>query len=103
MHGCRRCALTSLTCATGNYIVHEKSISRPGYLGVTISVTPRIGGPVAAEIRDIAGTVVAVTGASAGIGQATARMLVQAGAKVAVQARRADRLADLIDELGEKN
>jgi 3-oxoacyl-[acyl-carrier protein] reductase len=58
---------------------------------------------VTAEIRDIADTVVAVTGASSGIGSATARMLVQAGAKVAVQARRADRLKALIDDLGEKN
>jgi NADP-dependent 3-hydroxy acid dehydrogenase YdfG len=56
-----------------------------------------------AESRDITGTVVAVTGASAGIGRATARLLAEAGAKVAVQARRADRLSALAEELGEKN
>ena len=54
-----------------------------------------------AEMRDITGTVVAVTGASSGIGAATARLLVAAGARVAVQARRKDRLASLVEELGE--
>lgn len=56
-----------------------------------------------AESRDISDTVVAVTGASAGIGAATARLLVEAGAKIAVQARRAQRIADLCNELGEGN
>lgn len=53
-----------------------------------------------AESRDIAGTVVAVTGASAGIGAATAKLLVEAGARVAAQARRTERLKALADELG---
>lgn len=56
-----------------------------------------------AEHRHLTDTVVAVTGASAGIGRATTRLLVEAGARVAVQARRKDRLAELVDELGEKN
>jgi NADP-dependent 3-hydroxy acid dehydrogenase YdfG len=56
---------------------------------------------VTAEMRDITGTVVAVTGASSGIGAATARLLVAAGARVAVQARRKERLASLVEELGE--
>jgi len=56
---------------------------------------------LSAEVRDLAQTVVAVTGASAGIGRTTARLLVQAGAKVAVQARRVDRLKELVDELGD--
>lgn len=56
-----------------------------------------------AESRDLTGTVVAVTGASAGIGAATVRLLVEAGAKVAVQARRVDRLDGLVDELGKEN
>jgi len=53
-----------------------------------------------AETRSLAGTVVAVTGASAGIGRATARLLVEAGAKVAITARREERLAELEAELG---
>jgi len=50
--------------------------------------------------RDLMDTVVAVTGASSGIGLASARMLVEGGARVAVQARRSERLDQLVDELG---
>lgn len=42
-----------------------------------------------------------MTGASAGIGRACAEQLVAAGARVALLARRADRLAALVEELGE--
>lgn len=55
---------------------------------------------VAAQTRDITDTVVAVTGASAGIGAATARLLVEAGARVVVQARRKDRLEAMVAEFG---
>jgi 3-oxoacyl-[acyl-carrier protein] reductase len=61
------------------------------------------GGRDVPETRDVAESVVAVTGASSGIGRATARVLVSAGAKVAVQARRSERLSELVGELGEKN
>ena len=44
--------------------------------------------------------VVIITGASAGIGQATAAALAQAGAHVVLTARRSDRLHKLVDELG---
>ncbi len=53
-----------------------------------------------AQTRDLSSTVVAVTGASSGIGAATTCLLVEAGARVAVQARRAGRLQELIAELG---
>jgi NADP-dependent 3-hydroxy acid dehydrogenase YdfG len=55
---------------------------------------------VPAEKRDLAGSVVAITGASAGIGQATARLLAEAGALVVLGARRTDRLEALVAEIG---
>jgi len=48
---------------------------------------------------DITGQVALVTGASSGIGQHFAEVLAAAGAKVALAARRADRLAELAREI----
>ena len=50
--------------------------------------------------RPLDGTVALVTGASSGIGEATATALVAAGADVAVAARRRDRLESLAARLG---
>jgi NADP-dependent 3-hydroxy acid dehydrogenase YdfG len=53
--------------------------------------------------RDLTGTVVAITGATSGIGRETARQLVAEGALVALGGRRTDRLDALVTELGADN
>lgn len=53
------------------------------------------------EESRIAGKVVLVTGATSGIGEATARLLVSRGAKVVLGARREARLTELVSEFGE--
>ena len=50
--------------------------------------------------ENIKGKVVVITGASSGLGEATARLLSSGGATVVLAARRADRIKALADELG---
>ena len=49
--------------------------------------------------NNIAGKIVVITGASSGLGEATARLLSAQGASVVLGARRLDRLKSLADEL----
>ena len=51
-------------------------------------------------MRDLTGTVAAITGATSGIGAATARDLVSEGARVVIGSRRTERLEALVTELG---
>ncbi|OBZ07771.1 SDR family oxidoreductase [Bacillus sp. FJAT-26390] len=50
-------------------------------------------------MSNIAGKVVAITGASSGIGEATARLLAQKGARIVIGARRTDKLESLAAEI----
>ena len=56
--------------------------------------------PEALRRFDLDGRVAVVTGASSGLGEGIARGLASVGARVAVVARRLDRLAPLADEIG---
>ena len=58
------------------------------------------GVPEALRRFDLSGRIALVTGASSGLGEGLARGLASAGAKVAVVARRHDRLVKLADEIG---
>ena len=52
-------------------------------------------------MQNVENKVVIITGASSGLGEATARVLAENGAKVVLSARREDRLAKLAGEIGE--
>ena len=53
--------------------------------------------------RSLDGSVAVITGASAGIGKATAHSLVAAGVRVVLGARRQERLDELVSALGEEH
>ncbi|GHJ36434.1 SDR family oxidoreductase [Streptomyces sp. TS71-3] len=55
-----------------------------------------------AEVTGVNGKVVAITGASSGIGEATARLLAERGAAVVLGARRAERLEKLAGAIRER-
>lgn len=50
-------------------------------------------------MENIQSKVVIITGASSGIGEATAKLLAQNGAKVVLAARREERLHAIVDEI----
>ena len=54
---------------------------------------------MATDNTNLSGKVVVITGASSGLGEATARYLSDRGATVVVGARRADRLQTLVDDI----
>ena len=53
-------------------------------------------------MQDLTGKVAVITGASSGIGEAAARLLVDEGVSVVLAARRKERMDALVKELGEK-
>jgi hypothetical protein len=57
------------------------------------------GGLSASRLFDLEGRVAIVTGASSGLGEGVARVFAEAGAKVAVVARRVDRLEKLASDI----
>ena len=55
------------------------------------------------QLRDLKDQVVVITGATAGMGAATAKELVEQGAKVVLNARNEARLKEIVASLGEAN
>lgn len=53
-------------------------------------------------MKNVENKVVIITGASSGIGEKTARLLVENGAKVVLSARRKEKLESICNELGDK-
>ncbi|MCW5754267.1 MAG: SDR family oxidoreductase [Phycisphaeraceae bacterium] len=53
-------------------------------------------------MKPLAGRIGIITGATAGIGRATARAFVESGARVVINGRRADVLKEVVAELGEE-
>jgi glycoside/pentoside/hexuronide:cation symporter, GPH family len=56
-----------------------------------------------ASMSEIAGKVVVITGASSGIGAATAKLLAERGARVVLGARREERLKEIVQEIAARH
>lgn len=54
------------------------------------------------KMQDLTGKVAVITGASSGIGEATARLLAEEGVQLVLAARRKERMDALVEELGDK-
>lgn len=85
----------SVSVVGGTFLPHPTGIffnQHPTMSSASITLAHSVTQP-------LTGRVAVVTGASSGIGAATARTLAARGAKVAVLARRADKLAALVEEI----
>jgi len=54
------------------------------------------------KMQDLTGKVAVITGASSGIGEATARLLAEEGVQLVLAARRKERMDAFVEELGDK-
>jgi NADP-dependent 3-hydroxy acid dehydrogenase YdfG len=54
------------------------------------------------KMQDLTGKVAVITGASSGIGEATARLLAEEGVSIVLAARRKERMDALVEELGDR-
>jgi NADP-dependent 3-hydroxy acid dehydrogenase YdfG len=52
-------------------------------------------------MENVKSKVIIITGASSGIGEATAKLLAKNGARVILAARREERLKDIVSEIGQ--
>ena len=103
----KRFTCTPRPCATGWRKLRElfgdalEDPDRRFELELALRIAPSRRRRISAMAADLSGKVAAITGASSGIGEATALALAGAGAKVALGARRKDRLDELVGRIGD--